>query len=273
MNPPDNAARAPRRLIVNADDYAMDGAVDAAILRLAELGTVTATSAMVLSPTWDEAARKLLDAQLSCGLHLDFTSPFAGAGGGSLGSLMLRAFTRRLETGAVRASIDRQLALYDTAMGAAPGFVDGHQHVHQFPVIREALFAALAERYGVHARAIAVRSCASQRWRGVKAAIVAATGAAGFTRLARTGSHVTNTDFAGVYDFAPAAPLATLWRGWLAGLQGEAPLIMCHVAEATDDAPSDDPIRPARVNEYGWLASATYRELTAELNFELASWP
>ena len=39
-----------RNVIINADDYAMDAGVDAAILRLAGLGAVTATSAMVLSP-------------------------------------------------------------------------------------------------------------------------------------------------------------------------------------------------------------------------------
>ena len=65
-------------VIINADDYAMDEAVDAAILDLAERGVVTATSAMVLSPTWPEAAEALKDAPLSRGLHLDFTSPFAG---------------------------------------------------------------------------------------------------------------------------------------------------------------------------------------------------
>ena len=39
-------------VIINADDYAMDGGVDAAILKLSAEGVVTATSAMVLSPAW-----------------------------------------------------------------------------------------------------------------------------------------------------------------------------------------------------------------------------
>ena len=63
-------------VIINADDYAMDACVDSAILKLAAEGVVTATSAMVLSPTWPEAAGPLADAPLSRGLHLDFTSPF-----------------------------------------------------------------------------------------------------------------------------------------------------------------------------------------------------
>lgn len=266
------AVRAPRKLIVNADDYGMDDAVDAAILMLASLGVVTATSAMVLSPNWGEAARKLRGAPLSCGLHLDFTSPFVADGGGSLGALMAKAFTRRLDTGRVRAAIDRQLDRYEVGMAARPDFVDGHQHVHQFPVIREALRRALAARYGTEARGIALRSCVARRWRGTKAAIVAATGAAAFTRAAQATGHRINSDFAGVYDFAPKADLTALWRRWLADLQGDSPLIMCHVAVAKGAMPRNDTIRAARINEYGWLGSDIFRELTAEFNLAPTLW-
>mgnify|MGYP000073246266 CR=1 FL=1 len=34
---------------------------------------------------------------------------------------------------------DAQWARFCEALGRAPRFVDGHQHVHQFPVIRDAL--------------------------------------------------------------------------------------------------------------------------------------
>lgn len=271
MNKTGTAGSGSRPLIVNADDYAMDDAVDAAILRLAELGAVTATSAMVLSPTWPEAARKLRDAPLSRGLHLDFTSPFVSVNA-SLGALMWRAFARQLDAGGVRAAIERQLTLYETAMGAMPEFVDGHQHVHQFPIIREALLQGLQARYGEQVRAIAIRDCAPKRWRGLKAAIVGATGANEFAKRARAHGHAMNSDFAGVYDFAVRANLPALWRGWLADLHGTEPLIMCHVSQAPEREVVDDPIRAARINEYGWLQSAAYRECLSIHNLVPAMW-
>ena len=60
-----------RRLILNADDYAMDEGVDQAILTLIARGTVTAAGAMVLSPRWTEAAGKIQQLNADCGLHLD----------------------------------------------------------------------------------------------------------------------------------------------------------------------------------------------------------
>jgi predicted glycoside hydrolase/deacetylase ChbG (UPF0249 family) len=61
--------RSGRRLILNADDYAMDAAVDDAILALAERRVVTAASAMVLSPRWREAAAALSSRPVDIGLH------------------------------------------------------------------------------------------------------------------------------------------------------------------------------------------------------------
>jgi predicted glycoside hydrolase/deacetylase ChbG (UPF0249 family) len=263
-----------RNLIINADDYAMDAGVDAAILQLAELGAVTATSAMVLAPRWPEAAAALRDGpRLSVGLHFDLTSPFAtGLPAQSLSALILRAHAGLLDRAALRREAGRQLSLFSGALGRPPAFIDGHQHVHHFPIVREVLLEALEEHYGAGRSGIGLRICAPRRWRGAKAAIIAATGAGRLSRLAAKGQHPVNTDFAGVYDFAPAADIPALWDGWAAGLKGSFPLIMCHVAKGNGPAP-DDPIRQARLREFEWLAGEGFRSILQRHALSPAYWP
>ena len=261
-------------VIINADDYAMDDCVDAAILKLAADGVVTSTSAMVLSPSWPEAAERLKDAPLSRGLHLDFTSPFVGSvfPGHSITGLTIRTHSGLLDKKLLREEIDRQLSLFETHLSALPDFVDGHQHCHLLPFIREALLDALGRRYGEDARRISLRDCAPRRWRGLKAAIIARTGAFHLAKLAKERAHPMNTDFAGVYDFNEDADLEALWSGWLDGLEGGLPLVMCHVAERGDHDGSD-PIRGARYLEYDWLASARFRDLSQQLSKQPERWP
>jgi predicted glycoside hydrolase/deacetylase ChbG (UPF0249 family) len=266
-----------RNVIINADDYAMDADVDAAILHLAGLGAVTATSAMVLSPRWPEAARVARDGPpLSLGLHLDLTSPFVDGEfpAQSLSALILRAHAGLLDRAKLRRLVDRQVSLFETALGAAPAFVDGHQHVHHLPVVRGVLLEALDDHYGSASARIGLRICEAKRWRGVKAAIVAATGARGLSRLAARGGHPVNGDFAGVYDFAPDADLPALWEGWAASLTGSLPLIMCHVAVRGEDAGGGgDPIRPARLREFDWLASEEFRSFRLRHALAPVRWP
>jgi predicted glycoside hydrolase/deacetylase ChbG (UPF0249 family) len=261
-------------LILNADDYAMDDGVDTAILSLAERGTVTAASAMVLSPSWREAGRRLLDVEVDRGLHLDFTSAFVeGASAKSvLPRLVGAAFLGRLDRSAVRHAIGRQLDRFEAVVKAPPDFVDGHQHVHQLPVIREVLLAALKAQYGAAASRIGVRLCLARRWRGLKAATIAAAGAGPLSRLVSKRGQPANTDFAGVYGFSPGADLATLWRRWLTGLVGERPLIMCHVAAHVAPKAAHDPIRGARVSEWQWLGSPAFQALCSECAITLRGW-
>ncbi len=265
-----------QNVIINADDYAMDAGVDGAILRLAETGAVTAASAMVLSPRWPESARSVRDAPpLSLGLHLDLTSPFADGefAAQKLPALIMRAHIGLLDRRKLRREVDRQLSLFESAFGAAPAFADGHQHVHHLPGVRDVLLEALDGHYGREGRRMALRICTPRRWRGLKAAIVAWTGANGLARLAAEREHPVNSDFAGVYDFAADAGIPALWQGWAAGLQGALPLIMCHVAVRAADSGEGDPIRLARLREFDWLASEEFRSFCSQSALAPVRWP
>ena len=264
-----------RRLILNADDYAMDEGVDRAILTLIARNAVTAASAMVLSPRWTKAAGEIRHLNADCGLHLDLTSEFAAARltTPGLSSLIMGSYTGRLDSGTIRDTIEVQLDLFEQALGRAPDFVDGHQHVHQLPAIRSQLIDVLQRRYGADAGRIGIRICLARCWRGAKAKTIGALGAVPMEKLARRFGHPVNTDFLGVYGFSPEADLSRLWRQWLAGIQGDLPLAMCHVADGSSQGAIGDPIRPARLKELTWLASDAFRDLCAEHSVALNRWP
>ena len=73
-------------MIVCADDFAINTSASLGIAKLAQMGRLSATSAMVLSPRWAMDAPRLQDlrGQFDVGLHLDWTSDFALAAGHGL---------------------------------------------------------------------------------------------------------------------------------------------------------------------------------------------
>lgn len=265
-----------QNLIINADDYAMDADVDAAILNLAALGAVTATSAMALSPRLKEAAQAARDApSLSLGLHFDLTSSFAGDGFAARGlsALILRAQAGLLDRALLRRQADLQLEAFEKAFRAPPAFADGHQHVHHLPAVREVLLEALEDHYGGAKEQIGLRICLARRWRGVKAEIVARTGARRLSKLANERGHPANSDFAGVYNFSAGERLPALWRSWTANMHGGIPLIMCHVAIRSEEPIKGDPIRDARFREFEWLASEQFRLFCQQSALHPVRWP
>lgn len=264
-----------RRVIINADDFAMDAGGDAAILDLAARGAVTATSAMVLSPFWAEAGTRLAGAPIDRGLHLDLTSPFARDVFDvmPLWRLTVHAHAGRLNRSRLRQAIELQFSRFEDVIGHQPDFVDGHHHVHHLPQIREALIEVLSGRYGANAHCVGLRICTPRRWRGTKAAIIDKTGAPALDRLAKASGHSVNTDFAGVYSFSEDANLPVLWRDWLSRLEGDAPIIMCHVAVPAEGSLDGDTIRGARLREYEWLSSEAFHELCHSGSRLPGRWP
>jgi chitin disaccharide deacetylase len=266
-----------KQIIVNADDYGYSPGIDAAILDLAEKNVVTATTALVCSPRWPEAAKLLRDAPLSAGLHLDFTNGFAPTNKGAdlpVKQLILKAWSRSLSRAAVAQSVNEQLDKFEQAMGRAPAIVDGHEHCHQFPVIREALIDALVHRYAQAANKPLLRNTAPHAWRGSKAALIGALGSRSLRRLARQAGFAMSGDFAGVYDFASSSDLRGLWQQWLQSLQAQKEdtgkmMIMCHPGYQGNTSDIHDSIYASRVKEAAFLGSDVFTQLCAAHQVQL----
>lgn len=272
-------------IILNADDYGLAPGVGASIRALIAEGRLTATSCMTLCPFWAEEAERLkpLDGRADIGLHLTLTDhtplgamPDLAPGGRlpPLGILMRRAFLGRLDAREIAAEVERQVAAFETGFGRPPDHIDGHQHVHQLPIVREACVAVLARLPGTY-----IRLCREPRRailrRGVavpKALLISELGGP-LAALVRTAGLPANTSFRGVYDFSGRVPFGELMRRFLAPAPAGAPagrtLVMVHPGIPDGALRAADPLVDQRRVEHDFLAGDAFAALLAALGVRL----
>ena len=131
-----------RAILLCADDYALHPLVNDAVRQLALAGRLSATSCMTTSPLWPQAAPALreLRPRLSVGLHFNLTESHGGLYHAlTLKQAIAQAYLGRWRAAQWQAVWREQLDAFEAAMGTAPDFIDGHQHVHQLPGVRQAL--------------------------------------------------------------------------------------------------------------------------------------
>jgi chitin disaccharide deacetylase len=251
-------------LVISADDYAYHQAVDDGILELIRQGRLTATSCMVMSPRWPEAAKALtldIRQKADIGLHLDFTE-FGAPVRQPLSRLILRTFLHSLSAHAIRQNIQAQLDRIEEALGTSPDYIDGHQHVHQLPQIRQALLEIIQQRYGQHGPWLRISNPPSAD--GLKGHIIRALGAQALQRDATQQGLHCSSRLLGVYDFNDTAmPYLDRLRICLQQAQdaGGMPVLMCHPALPDGKAPASDPIAHARGAEFSALGGADFAAL------------
>jgi predicted glycoside hydrolase/deacetylase ChbG (UPF0249 family) len=268
-----------RTIRICADDYGIAPGVNRAILDLLDAGRIDATSVMMLPKSLDAGAIAALAAikqrrpTISVGLHLTLTAPFAAMTTGRpfkpLKDMLLAALMRRLDGAALAAEARVQLAAFQTAFGRPPDHVDGHQHVHLFPQVRDAVLAAIAEA-APHA---SVRQCGrAGSWaariadrKGLVLDILSAT----FRRRAARAGIATNTAFAGTYDFEAEADFAALFPRFLDSLP-DGGLVMCHPGFVDAELRRLDPLTALREREYAYFMAEAFPQALADKNIALA---
>ena len=259
-------------LIVSADDYGQSAAIDQAIVALIRQGRLTATSCLTLSPRWDAAA-KLLTAEVrrlaDIGLHLDFTQ-FSQSVRHPHPQLVLRCLLRSLDKQQIRANIAQQLDSFEAALGGPPDYVDGHQHVHQLPQIRDLLLQELKARYEGQLPWIRI---SRPQGDGLKGAVIASLGATRMQQHAQAQGFRTTDILLGVYGFDQGLPdYGRQLQRWLntaskEAEQGKQAALMCHPGMSEQEAIASkaelvaDPIAQARPMEYQALSSLAFGEM------------
>lgn len=252
-----------RSLCIAVDDFGLHAGVCEAALQLALLGRTQAISCMVSAPAWAQWAPKLRGlnpCQTETGLHLDLTQYPILLRPQGIGPLIVRSWLRALDRTQVRAEIQAQLDAFERHTGQPPAYVDGHQHVHQFPVVRDELLAQLHNRYAGclpwlrnTARYGANRPQTPARpWReALKPWLLETLGAAALARQARAQGFRQNDHLLGVYDFTGGEESYARWaRHWLAASRS-GDLWMCHPSVGPHP---QDPLTQARQHEYRVLS-------------------
>lgn len=253
-------------ILLCADDYAMTEGVSRGIEELAAAGRLSATSAMTTVHHWPAHAPRIAEYRphLAIGLHLNLTlgAPLGSMPGlapdgrlPQVGALVRRALTGAVDPREIEAETDLQLDAFERALGHPPDYLDGHQHVHALPRVRDGVLAALGHRF--RDRPFLVRDPAD-RWRSIVSrgvavtkAIVLSSLAVGFAASARRAGFITNDGFAGVSAFEPDTAGNEFQRFALAG--GRLPLVMCHPGYADAELASLDPLTTRRERELALL--------------------
>ena len=271
----------PHPVLLCADDYGLSPGVNEAIRDLIAAGRLTATSAMTLCPYWAEGAAPLKDLsdKADVGLHFTLTDqPPLGAMPKlaprgklpPLGTLMRLAYTGGLDKGEIRAELARQIDAFATAWGGPPSYIDGHQHVHQLPTVREAVADALSALPGAYVRLCGEPPADILR-RGVsvpKTLLIGGLGG-GLARLARRRGIPANDSFRGVYDFSGREPFGSLMARFLDRPRGRT-LVMVHPGIPDEALRRADPLVDQRKVEYDYLRSPEFSALLQSRNIRLA---
>src|SRR5262249_7063303 len=213
------------------------------------------------------------------GLHLTFTAPFRPLNKSFrplrdgafplLRDLFRDGLLRRLDAKAIATEIEAQLAAFAAAFGRPPDFIDGHQHAHLAPQVRDEVLAA-AKR---HAPAAWVRQCGSvqpaiKRLGDPKGLLLDALSRTMRARAMAVGVP-TNPGFAGTYSFRPNADFAKKFAPFLDGLP-DGGVVMCHPGHVDAELIRLDPLTDLREREFAYLAGDAFPAVLAARGFALA---
>jgi chitin disaccharide deacetylase len=274
-----------RRIWLCADDYGISASVDLAIRDLVVRGRINATSVMVVAPSFQRPEAATLDSlntgerRVSIGLHLTLTAPFRPISKAfqplregaflSLRKTFMQACRRRLDPAALADEIASQVLRFEGAFGRAPDFIDGHQHVHLFPQVRDAVLK-VAKEYAPRAW---VRQCGSALWAfqklGDRKGLVLDLLSRSFRRRAAALGIRTNPAFAGTYDFRSDADFGTMFPRFFDRLP-DGSVVMCHPGFVDAELKSLDPLTNLREREYAFFAGDTFPEVLTSRGVALA---
>ena len=248
-------------IVFCADDFGLEAGVDQAIVALAGLGRISATGCLVQAPHFEQSARALKGLPIDLGLHLNLTEPLGQTGLClSLGQLLWRTYSGLISKQALAEQIDTQLDLFEQHVGQVPDFIDGHLHVHQFPVVRDVLLQAVRRRYAnnlpwIRDTRAAKMSAQLPVMQRLKAQLIGALGAASLVRQAQQLGIQSNRGFAGAYDFdRPHPAYETMLSAWLEQAVSHM-LFMVHPATQASSALA---FGVDRIEEYRVLSSDAF---------------
>lgn len=247
-----------KKIILCADDYGLNAGISQAIRELLQVKRINATSCLVNSAEWRLEAQRLLEINTSAqvGLHLNFTEgrylSCSDKAHGSLKKMLLTSHLHAINRRVIKAEIKAQVSEFASTMQRLPAFIDGHQHVHQLPVIRTCLLEVCQEEFGSTNFWLRT-TCPSLDFDSYKrkSRIINWLGGRDFAKTLKAKGINHNTHFAGVYDFSLRTPYRSLFRHWLEKSENNT-LIMCHPGLSCE---ANDEIKEARLREFSYFNS------------------
>jgi predicted glycoside hydrolase/deacetylase ChbG (UPF0249 family) len=274
-------------MILCADDYGISPGVSSGIRQLLARGRLSATSCMVVFPGVEEDMRELsaYRESVDIGLHFVLTdhTPVSSPSGASglldandrllpFRRLAGNAYRGRLDQRAIERELTSQLDRFVQWLGFPPDFIDGHQHVQQLPVVRNALIEVvradprLARAYvrvgtlpPLPPRALA----SSPSWSTLLGSCAIALPSRGARRAFGAAGIRTNGCLLGYYPAQRDLVFEAVFA-WYASLRPSArDVFSCHPGMMDPILEARDSLTSAREDVLGFLASTAFEEQLA----------
>jgi predicted glycoside hydrolase/deacetylase ChbG (UPF0249 family) len=234
--------------ILCADDYGQTKEISEALIRLVENNRLSAINCMTNKPAFQTTAVWLKSHIHSLDIGLHFNLP------DSLLSLLLRAKLRLLNFTAIEEACKRQLDKFVKVFNQPPDFIDGHQHIHQFPVICDALVTTYKQYFCGNQPYIRYAKPNMLGAAPVKRFLIRWSKDRNFLSKLKKAGIPHNQRFEGVYDFK-SLNYAKRFPEFLKAIQSGG-LIMCHPGLAMEN--HDDSIAKSRYQEFQYLSSDAF---------------
>ena len=256
----------PKTVVLCADDYGIAPGVSRGIRELLAAGRLSATSCMVDFPEFRDEGPLLAEFadRADIGLHLTLTVERG------LARVMADAYLRRFSARSIAAEVDRQLDAFVGVMGRPPDHIDGHQHVHVLPVVRDAVCAAAA-RVGAYVRNLHVPLTSTLGRPSMFASACLSVMSSRIARSAAAHGIEANHGFTGTRSF-DAAPYRGLMQRMIAGAR-DGELWVCHPGWPDATLASRDPVTTPREAELRYLSSAEFADDLAQAHIALGRLP
>lgn len=264
-----------KSIVLCADDFAYNSAISQSILSLIQERRISATSCMTNMPHWPDAAKQLkaFNGKIDIGLHFNLTEGTALSQHGQtlfmpLNKLLAQSIFKKVNSQQIYDEFCAQMDVFLRYCGRLPDFIDGHQHIHQFPVIRSAVLKAYQHYFPNSTAYIRVSSnslikSVSQARHCPKSLIITATGALTLKRQLQKLGIPHNDSFSGTYSLRPQQNYAALFAKFINGVD-EHGIIMCHPANHSDS--KTDRIATARQQEFDFFSSGAFSSILERIH-------
>ncbi len=195
----------------------------------------------------------------------------------SLGTWIKCAYTNRLKLDLIEAEFEAQLQAFVSAIGKMPDFIDGHQHIHEFPGIRDVLLHFYEKHFrntATYVRSVTLPGAFWRKQSGyIKTVLIQLLGARALKKLLVRHNIPHNTSFSGFYDFEDVSQYTKLFPLFLKEIS-DGGIIMCHPGkydnnQSIEREAESDTIAVARAREYEYFLSDEFIDACrlAEVSF------
>ncbi|MBN1684683.1 MAG: ChbG/HpnK family deacetylase [Gammaproteobacteria bacterium] len=222
-----------RQIVLCADDYGQNEAISRGILKLVDQNRISAVSCMVTEENWPFYAsllRPYID-QVDIGLHFNLTEKLTEENPvHSLVKLLLGTHLRLISRKKIAAEFQSQLLRFQTALeGKLPDFVDGHQHIHQFPVISDIVLPGCAKllKNPFYVRYVVPNLFGFPKQSWFKKIIIMTVTDWNFKNKLKKLNISYNQSFEGIYEFKLDGKYQNVFINCLEHIKHRG-LIMCH---------------------------------------------